>query len=99
MKVAKFFPQIKTENKIQTKKSKEARKTAAVSTDSDRVELSAGSMDVQKIQEVLQQTPDVRTEQVEALKARVDSGEYQVEPQQVADRMLADLLPEDLTNI
>jgi negative regulator of flagellin synthesis FlgM len=100
MKVSKFVPQIKTENKIQTQKGENALLKASVSPDNtDRVDLSTGSQDVQKMREILQQTPDIRTERVSDLKERIERGEYRPAPQEVADRMLAGLLSEDLNNI
>jgi negative regulator of flagellin synthesis FlgM len=100
MKVTKFFPQIKTESKIQVKKSEEAASAGPVpSRATDRVELSAGSKDVQRMQELLRQTPEVRAEKVGELKARIERGEYHPEPREVADRMLAGHLAEDLTDI
>jgi negative regulator of flagellin synthesis FlgM len=94
MKISDFMPQIKTENKIQ--KVKEGQDSAKVSSGSsvgnDRVELSAGSLDVQKMKEIIQEAPTVRLEKVQALKTQIENGEYQVDSYRVADKMLMNLL-------
>ncbi|MBU0729643.1 MAG: flagellar biosynthesis anti-sigma factor FlgM [Proteobacteria bacterium] len=103
MKLTNLFPQIKTDNKIQIKKTADAgvdpARTAGSTVETDRVELSDGSRDVQKMQEILLETPVVREEKVQELKQQVASGKYQVDPYKVADRMLTslltDYLPED----
>ena len=58
----------------------------------DRVDLSAESKDIKKIHDVLATTPDVRTEKVEALKKLVESGQYEVKSDAVADKMLKEFL-------
>ncbi len=96
MKITDFVPQIKTENKVQ--KAKESLKTdvssAASPTGSDRVELSTSSLDVQKMKGIIQDTPSVRMDRVQALKEQIERGEYQVDPYRVADKMLMNLLSE-----
>ncbi len=61
----------------------------------DRVELSTASRDVQKIQEVLKSTPDVRTEKVQELKSKIESNEYSVDAREIANKMVSNLI-EDL---
>jgi negative regulator of flagellin synthesis FlgM len=96
MKLTDVVAQIQTENKIKVKKSNQAEETAAGNVAAnDSVSLSSGSRDVQKIKEILLETPDIRTEKVAELKARIESGEYQVDSRQLADKMLADLLDEE----
>ena len=100
MKISDFMPQIKAENKIQ--KVSEGRDAAKVSSGSavgnDRVELSASSLDVQKMKEIVQGTPDVRMDKVQALKAQIEQGEYEVDPYRVADKMLMNFLSESGPN-
>ena len=96
MKLTGIFPQVKTE-KVETKKSE----GSAVSKDGkvktgvgDRVELSAGSLDVQKAKNIIEQTPEVRMDKVQALKEDIASGQYQVDPHRLADKMMSSLLSE-----
>ena len=100
MKLTNIFPQIKTDNKVQARKAEGAAPVkgigAGVPVGGDRVELSAGSQDVQKAREILQQTPAVRTDRVEALRQQVERGEYQVDSQQVAGKMLMSLISDNI---
>jgi len=50
------------------------------------------SREMNKIHEVLATTPDVRAEKVAALKQQVESGQYQVNSDAVADKMLKEFL-------
>lgn len=54
----------------------------------DKVELSAQSKDLKKIRDVLAMTPDVRTERVAALKKAIEDGQYKIQAEAVADKML-----------
>lgn len=100
MKVTKLSPQIKAENEIQVKKTRPARTEAsAPPAETDRVELSQGLKEVRKMQEILQHTPEVRAEKVQAIKERIERGEYRVESGEIADRMLAELIAGDVTSI
>jgi negative regulator of flagellin synthesis FlgM len=102
MKISDIFPQIKAE-KIQVKKNQEASAakvdSASSTTGSDRVDLSTASADVQRMQSILQETPEIRMEKVEALKRQIERGEYQIDPYRVADKMLMGLLSDNnITN-
>jgi len=94
MKLTGIFPQIKTENKIQKSSSVDLSTPVRTSTSvgSDRVELSAGSREVMKMQEILQETPEIRKDKVDALKKEIEEGTYQVDSNQVADKMMWSLL-------
>lgn len=95
MKISDFVPQIKTESKAQKVKERPTiDATAATTTGADRVELSASSIDVQKMKMIIQETPAVRMDRVQALKEQIERGEYQVDPYRVADKMLINLLSE-----
>ncbi len=98
MKLSNIFPQIKTD-KVQVKKTHGVEETAssAKPAATDRVELSTSSADIQKMKEILQETPNVRMEKVQALKEQIERGEYQVDPHRVADKMLMSLMQEDIS--
>ena len=99
MKLSNIFPQIKTD-KVQVKKTRETSATEPTqsepATGTDRVELSSSSVDVQKMHEILQQTPDVRADRVRSLKQQIKNGEYTIDPHQVADQMLKSLLQDNI---
>ncbi len=95
MKIGDFIPQIKTDNKIgKTKGAKRAESSSTASLVGDRVEISAGSLDVQKMKGIIQNTPDLRMDRVQALKEQIERGDYEVDPYRVADKMLMNLLSE-----
>lgn len=97
MKLTGIFPPIKTE-KAQTRKSEGSAPSKAGNTalPPDRVVLSAGSLDVQKVRDILEQTPEVRADKVLALKEEIARGDYQVDPHRLADKMIGSLLSETL---
>ena len=95
MKITDAVSQLKPNNKIDVKKSEtEGVARSSATEGSDRVELSSGSRDAMKMQEIIQSTPSERTEMVEKLKAQIESGEYSVDSREVAGKMLLNLLSE-----
>lgn len=94
MKLTGIFPQIKTDNKIQKSSSVDLETPVRASTavGGDRVELSPGSREVMKMQEILQETPEIRKDKVDALKQAIDEGTYQVDSHKVADKMMLSLI-------
>jgi negative regulator of flagellin synthesis FlgM len=97
MKLTDAISQIQTDNKISSKKKSQGVNDAIPSAAAgrDRVELSSGSLDVQKIQEILQETPDIRLDKIQELKEKIEKGEYHVDSLQLADKMLMSLLSEE----
>ena len=100
MKLTNLFPQIKTDNKVQAKRAGGVAATTTATgptlVGADRVELSAGTQDVQKAQAILEQVPDVRADKVQALREKIDNGDYVVDPHQIAEKMLVSLLSESV---
>lgn len=94
MKISDFVPQIKTENRVQKAKGTASVDSTVAASGGDKVQLSAGSIDVQKMKMIIQDTPAVRMDRVQALKQQIERGEYQVDPYRVADKMLMNLLAE-----
>lgn len=58
----------------------------------DKVDLSSQAKEMNRIHDVLNATPDVRTEKVEPLKKQVESGQYEVNSDSVANKMLKEFL-------
>ncbi len=71
-----------------------AKEGSKVSGVVDRVEISPQSRDLKKVQDVLAMTPDVRTEKVSALKKAIEEGTYQVKAEDIADKMLKEIIIE-----
>lgn len=97
MKLTGIIPQIKTE-KVEAKKSAGvavSTKEKATAGAADRVELSAGSLDMQKAKNIIAQTPEIRMDKVQALQDQIARGEYTVDPHRLADTMISSLLSEN----
>jgi negative regulator of flagellin synthesis FlgM len=96
MKITDAVSQLKTDNKIDVKKAKTdgVSPGKAAGEASDRVELSSGSRDVMKMQEILQSTPAERAELIEELRAQIESGEYTVDAVKISEKMLLNLISE-----
>ncbi len=97
MELTGISPTIKTE-KIQVKKAEGSTVSKADKVDmpTDRVVLSSGSLEVQKVRDILAQTPEVRADRVKALKEEIARGEYKIDPARLAEKMLAGLISETL---
>jgi negative regulator of flagellin synthesis FlgM len=94
MKLTDAISQIRTDNKVEVKKTRklEGGAESASPAGADTVDLSSSSRDVQKMKEILAQTPAMRMEMIESLKKQIDEGTYQVDARDIADKMMDDLL-------
>lgn len=63
------------------------RGTAAAEREGDTVKLSGNAERVARMNEALQQIPDIRLERVQELKKQVAAGEYDVSARAVAEKM------------
>ena len=81
-----------TDSSQQPEKHRPATETKENSTASDKVEISTQSRELHKVHEALQMTPDVRTEKVNALKKMIEEGQYKVDSEAVADKMIKESL-------
>lgn len=66
----------------------------AQAASTDRVELSGRSREMAKAHEAVAATPEVRKQKVEELKESVANGEYEVNADQVAQKMIVSFLEE-----
>ena len=60
----------------------------------DKVTLSRDSRDMQIARDAVMNTPDIRTEKVEALRNEVKAGRYAVPADKVADKIIASAIDE-----
>jgi len=58
----------------------------------DKVRLSFSMEDIEKVKRLVHASPDIRQDIVEPLASAVESGEYSVDPESVAEKMLGRLL-------
>jgi negative regulator of flagellin synthesis FlgM len=59
----------------------------------DAVSVSSSAQFVASVTARLAQVPDIRTEKVEALKAKLDSDDYNPDPEAVADGLVREHMP------
>ena len=62
----------------------------------DTVALSNAAKNIQEAQKQLEAIPDVREDKVAQLKEQIENGTYEIDEEQIADKMLKDLLFNDL---
>lgn len=62
----------------------------------DEVTLSPKAQEFQRARELVSEAPDVREDVVKRLKAAIESGAHRVDPEAIAERMLAEGLFQDL---
>jgi negative regulator of flagellin synthesis FlgM len=58
----------------------------------DKVEFSARSREMQKIHEVLRTVPEVRSEKVAKLKKQIEDGQYRVDSDAIAEKIIKESL-------
>jgi negative regulator of flagellin synthesis FlgM len=87
---AQMIQQYQKVDSVKIEGEKPATAGAAIAT--ERVDLSNKAKDIQKIKQVLDQTPEVREEKVQELKRQIESGSYAINPGRIADKMLGESL-------
>lgn len=64
----------------------------AASTVTEKVDLSARARDIQRIKQIVDQTPDIREEKVLELKRQIDDGKYTVNSEKIAEKIVGESL-------
>ncbi len=59
---------------------------------SDRVELSKNYQDLAQAQKAIAGSDQIRTDLVQQIKGQLDSGNYQVKPDEIAGKMLDEIM-------
>jgi flagellar biosynthesis anti-sigma factor FlgM len=54
----------------------------------EKVDLSSRAKEIHRIKQLLDQIPDVREAKVQELKSRIDSGNYRVNADKIAEKMI-----------
>ena len=91
-KIQKYQSDVKTG----TDRAKEPAKKTVDQTDppADNVQLSKQSQEIVQIKEAVEAAPEIRQDKVDAVKARLDEGAYEVDSEEVANRILTSSLQE-----
>jgi len=71
-----------------------AQEKAAVGNgvSSDRVQLSKDYQDLAQAQKTITGTSEVRTEKIQQIKDQLESGNYQIKPNEIAGKMLDEVI-------
>ncbi|MEE9612695.1 MAG: flagellar biosynthesis anti-sigma factor FlgM [Desulfatiglandales bacterium] len=82
--------------KIEQKQTTDAQKTEGAdrSEQDTVVNLSQASKEAQRIEEIILSEPDVREEKVAELKRKIESGEYEIDHDAVADKLVDSFIDE-----
>lgn len=75
-----------------TTEAKEDKAQVSASNAGSTVEISDRARMMKKANEIVAETPDIRWDKVEALKKKIQSGEYKVDAGDIADKLLAEHL-------
>lgn len=54
----------------------------------DRVSLSSNAQDMQVAKDAMSLAPDIRTEKVQEVRSSIDEGRYQINSQQIAEKII-----------
>lgn len=68
--------------------SEENTKAASSGSHSDQVKLSSSSMNIQQVEAEVSKMPDVDDKTIDRIRSAIDSGEYKIDYQQLAGKML-----------
>jgi negative regulator of flagellin synthesis FlgM len=77
-----------TDNKRLESREAQSPEKKTETTRGDTVSLSAASRDLQIAKTAASASPEVRTEQVEAIKTAILEGRYQIDPEKIAEKMV-----------
>ncbi len=93
MKISNLHPQMDATAVKQTKASDPPEKSPIQEKkdgrlSEDTVEISSRSREMQKIREVFEASPDVRTEKVASLKKLIEEGAYEIDNNRLAEKMI-----------
>ena len=77
---------VKSDNAGKSSKSAQASETVAV---------SGLAREIGKIKNTAREAPEIRREKVEAIKAKIDKGEYHVSGTKIAGKIIEDIIKQD----
>ncbi len=87
-------------NELNTGRAREAEQKherhGDARADGARSEPNRTSLTMHRIKEVIRNTPDVRADRVAELRERIQSGQYRVDAERLAQNLLAESLRDDV---
>ena len=67
-----------------------------VQTGEEKVQLSTRAKDIQRVKNIINTVPDIRTEKVNQLKRSIEDGTYNVKGEKVAEKMIKESLLDEI---
>ena len=84
----------------QVKKNQEAdpsaESTAQQQRKRDSVELSKTAKELQTARKLMEQVPEIRTDKVAHLKAQIENGTFEIDPDKLAEKLIKESLFNDM---
>jgi len=87
-KIGNKIGESSTTKKVGTDTPARGNETAAPSTSGDTVELTSSAKLLERLEKTLASIPQVDQSRVEAVKAQIENGEYQIDADKIAEAML-----------
>ncbi|MFQ3171202.1 MAG: negative regulator of flagellin synthesis FlgM [Oleispira sp.] len=72
----------------QNQNKEDNTKTASTAGSGDQVKLSSSSLNIQQVEAQVSKMPDVDDKTIDRIRTAIDSGEYKIDYQQLAGKML-----------
>jgi negative regulator of flagellin synthesis FlgM len=85
-------PLIQQYQKNELTKNEADKQVGAQFAVTEKISLSIEAKDIQRIKQILDQTPDIREEKVLELKNMIDRGTYRINPEKIAEKMMDESL-------
>ncbi len=83
-----YTPQISKTMKTYGKKTGKAQAAKTPRLNSDKIDISSSSKDVNLASKAIKDLPDVRMEKISAIKEELDNGTYHVSSIDIAEKMI-----------
>ncbi len=78
----------------QSKAEKPAVEPDAAEVKTDRINLSETTRDLQKISQAMETEPNERTERLQEIKDQIQAGQYNINAEQIAEKMIGSIMNE-----
>ncbi|MGQ9857105.1 MAG: flagellar biosynthesis anti-sigma factor FlgM [Thermodesulfobacteriota bacterium] len=90
--IQSLLQRIRSENEPKVSQPQES----APQQQAEKVEISRQAREIQKLEALLEELPEVREQRVEEIRAMIQEGRYRVDLEKLSDRILQALLIGDL---
>jgi negative regulator of flagellin synthesis FlgM len=89
-------PNIQKIMKAYGKQAPKAKKTEGVKFEEDKIEISTQAKEIQVAMQAIKDTPEIREEKVNAIRAQIKDGTYKPSSEDVANKILGRLTGDEV---